>query len=302
MILLSVPRNLCGDKLMTQANAEITYLAKLLGENKLRHPKDPASSHIARSIWQILQAIFVFGIIAWLIYAGAAAMEYRWQWYRVWPFFYRMVDGEFIAGPLIRGIIVTLQLAGVSSVLAILIGAFTAIGRMSNSIAGRSIATTYLEIIRNTPLLVQLFMFYFVLAPIFGIDRFWAGVLCLAAFEGSFAAEIIRGGIQAVERGQYEAADATGLSKFDKYFCVILPQALPLILPPLTGLLISLIKHSAIVSVIAVAELTTEGLNLISDTYMAFEIWFIVAGMYLVLTTSLSVLVNILEVKMNRTR
>ena len=302
MILLSVPRNLCGDKLMTQANAEITYLARLLGENKLRHPKDPASSHIARSIWQILQAIFVFGIIAWLIYAGAAAMEYRWQWYRVGPFFYRMVDGEFIAGPLIRGIIVTLQLAGVSSVLAILIGAFTAIGRMSNSIAGRSIATTYLEIIRNTPLLVQLFMFYFVLAPIFGIDRFWAGVLCLAAFEGSFAAEIIRGGIQAVERGQYEAADATGLSKFDKYFCVILPQALPLILPPLTGLLISLIKHSAIVSVIAVAELTTEGLNLISDTYMAFEIWFIVAGMYLVLTTSLSVLVNILEVKMNRAR
>ena len=287
---------------MTQANAGITYLASLLGENKLRHPKDPASSHIARSIWQILQAILVFGIIAWLIYAGAAAMEYRWQWYRVGPFFYRIVDGEFIAGPLIRGIVVTLQLAGVSSVLAILIGAFTAIGRMSNSIAGRSIATTYLEIIRNTPLLVQLFMFYFVLAPIFGIDRFWAGVLCLAAFEGSFAAEIIRGGIQAVDRGQYEAADATGLSKFDKYFCVILPQALPLILPPLTGLLISLIKHSAIVSVIAVAELTTEGLNLISDTYMAFEIWFIVAGMYLVLTTSLSVLVNILEVRMNRAR
>ena len=287
---------------MTQANAGITYLASLLGENKLRHPKDPASSHIARSIWQILQAILVFGIIAWLIYAGAAAMEYRWQWYRVGPFFYRIVDGEFIAGPLIRGIIVTLQLAGVSSVLAILIGAFTAIGRMSNSIAGRSIATTYLEIIRNTPLLVQLFMFYFVLAPIFGIDRFWAGVLCLAAFEGSFAAEIIRGGIQAVDRGQYEAADATGLSQFDKYFCVILPQALPLILPPLTGLLISLIKHSAIVSVIAVAELTTEGLNLISDTYMAFEIWFIVAGMYLVLTTSLSVLVNILEVRMNRAR
>jgi polar amino acid transport system permease protein len=145
-------------------------------------------------------------------------------------------------------------------------------------------------------------MFYFVLAPIFGIDRFWAGVLCLSAFEGSFAAEIIRGGIQAVDRGQNEAADATGLSKFDKYRYVIVPQALPLILPPLTGLLISLIKHSAIVSVIAVAELTTEGLNLISDTYMAFEIWFIVAGMYLVLTTSLSVLVNILEVKMNRAR
>ena len=287
---------------MTQIHPEIPFLAKLLGVEGVRHPRDPASAQVARSMWQIAQAVILFAVIAWLIHAGAAAMEYRWQWYRVGPFFYRIIDGEFIPGPLIKGIIVTVQLAGVSSVLSILIGALTAIGRLSNSIAGRAIATIYLEIIRNTPLLVQLFMFYFVLAPIFGIDRFWAGVLCLAAFEGSFAAEIIRGGIQAVERGQYEAGDATGLSKFDKYRYVIIPQALPLILPPLTGLLISLIKHSAIVSVIAVAELTTEGLNLISDTYMAFEIWFIVAGMYLVLTTSLSVLVNILEVKMNRAR
>ena len=287
---------------MTQIHLEIPFLAKLLRVEGVRHPRDPASAQVARSLWQIAQAVILFAVIAWLIHAGAAAMEYRWQWYRVGPFFYRIIDGEFIPGPLIKGIIVTVQLAGLSSVLSILIGALTAIGRLSNSIAGRAIATIYLEIIRNTPLLVQLFMFYFVLAPIFGIDRFWAGVLCLAAFEGSFAAEIIRGGIQAVERGQYEAGDATGLSKFDKYRYVIIPQALPLILPPLTGLLISLIKHSAIVSVIAVAELTTEGLNLISDTYMAFEIWFIVAGMYLVLTTSLSVLVNILEVKMNRAR
>ena len=287
---------------MTEIHPEFPFLAKLLGVEGVRHPRDPASAQVARSLWQIAQAITLFAVIAWLIHAGAAAMEYRWQWYRVGPFFYRIIDGEFIPGPLIKGIIVTVQLAGVSSVLSILIGALTAIGRLSNSIAGRAIATTYLEIIRNTPLLVQLFMFYFVLAPIFGIDRFWAGVLCLAAFEGSFAAEIIRGGIQAVARGQYEAGDATGLSKFNKYRYVIIPQALPLILPPLTGLLISLIKHSAIVSVIAVAELTTEGLNLISDTYMAFEIWFIVAGMYLVLTTSLSVLVNILEVKMNRAR
>ena len=287
---------------MTQIHLEIPFLAKLLGVEGVRHPRDPASAQVARSLWQIAQAVILFAVIAWLIHAGAAAMEYRWQWYRVGPFFYRFIDGEFIPGPLIKGIIVTLELAAISSVLSILIGTFTAIGRMSNSIAGSAIASVYLEIIRNTPLLVQLFMFYFVLAPIFGIDRFWAGVLCLAAFEGSFAAEIIRGGIQAVERGQYEAGDATGLSKFDKYRYVIIPQALPLILPPLTGLLISLIKHSAIVSVIAVAELTTEGLNLISDTYMAFEIWFIVAGMYLVLTTSLSVLVNILEVKMNRAR
>ena len=78
------------------------------------------------------------------------------------------------------------------------------------------------------------------IAPIFGIDRFWAGVLCLSFFEGSFAAEIIRGGIQAVDRGQYEGADAISLTPADKYRYIVVPQALPLILPPLTGLLISL--------------------------------------------------------------
>lgn len=286
--------------MLARTIADAPFLARLLGVDGVRHPRDPASRQVLRSFWQISQATLVFIVLAWLIYKGAAAMEYGWQWYRVGPFFYKVVDGEFIPGPLLRGVVVTLQLAVVSSVLAILIGAVTAIGRMSDSIAGHVISTGYLEAIRNTPLLVQLFMFYFVLAPIFGIDRFWAGVLCLAAFEGSFAAEIIRGGIQAVERGQFEAADANGLSRFDKYRYVVVPQALPLILPPLTGLLISLIKHSAIVSVIAVSELTTEGLNLISDTYMAFEIWFIVAGMYLVLTTSLSFFVTFLESRMKR--
>ena len=183
--------------------------------------------------------------------------------------------------------------------MAIIIGLMTAFARMSTSRAGSKIATFYLEAIRNTPLIVQLFLFYFVLAPIFGIDRFWAGVLCLAFFEGSFAAEIIRGGIQGVDRGQFEASDAAGLTTYNKYRYIIMPQSLPLILPPLTGLLISLIKHSAIVSVIAVSELTTTGLNLISDTFMAFEVWFIIAGIYLTLTISLSIGVGQLEKKLN---
>ncbi len=214
--------------------------------------------------------------------------------------FYQVVDGEVIWGPLVWGVIQTLELAIISSFLAILIGIITAFARLSHSIAGELIATWYLEIIRNTPLLVQLFLFYFVLAPIFGIDRFWSGVLCLAFFEGSFASEIIRGGVQAVDKGQYEASDSLGLSVANKFRHVILPQSLPLILPPLTGLLISLIKHSAIVSVIAVTELTTTGLNLISETFMAFEVWFIVAGIYLVLTISLSIAVSMFEQKLNR--
>jgi len=252
-----------------------------------------------RTLREVSIALITFMIIAWLIWRGALAMEYNWQWYRVSPFFYRIVDDEFIFGPLYWGLIETLKLAFIAGILAIVIGFVTAFARMSNSRAGSNIATFYLEAIRNTPLIVQLFLFYFVLAPIFGIDRFWAGVLCLAFFEGSFAAEIIRGGIQGVDRGQFEAGDATGLTTYNKYRYIIVPQSMPLILPPLTGLLISLIKHSAIVSVIAVSELTTTGLNLISDTFMAFEVWFIIAGIYLTLTITLSIGVGQLEKKLN---
>jgi polar amino acid transport system permease protein len=270
-----------------------------IDDRRKRPPEEFDKAAALRTMWQIGSAILTFVFLGWLIWRGALSMEYRWQWYRMPPFFYRIVDGEFIWGPLYWGVVQTLKLAIVSGILAIIIGFATAFARMSNSRAGGMIATVYLESIRNTPLLVQLFLFYFVLAPILGIDRFWSGVLCLAFFEGSFAAEIIRGGIQGVDRGQFEASDAVGLTVSDKYRYIIVPQAMPLILPPLTSLLISLIKHSAIVSVIAVSELTTTALNLISDTFMAFEIWFTVAGIYLVLTVSLSIGVGQLEKKMN---
>ena len=238
--------------------------------------------------------VFVVAVV-WLTVAGAQSMDYNWQWYRVDRYLYRVIDGEFILGPLLQGLVVTLEITFFSMILTLAISLVTALLRLSGSISGRLIATVYLEAIRNTPLLVQLFLFYFVLAPILGIDRFWAGVLCLAFFEGSFGAEIIRAGLQSVPRGQYEAGDAIGLNRLDRLRYIILPQAVPLILPPMTGLIISLIKHSAIVSVIAVAELTTQGLNIISETFMAFEIWFTVAAIYLAITVSLSFFVSWLE-------
>lgn len=269
---------------------------------RLREKSGLNTTQLVKALWRIAQALLVFFLIGYLIWRGAQAMEYNWQWYRVRPFFYRIVDDEIIWGPLVRGLIQTLKLAAISGAIAIAVGFLTAFARMSNSIAGRVCSKVYLESIRNTPLLVQLFLFYFVLAPILGIDRFWAAVLCLSLFEGSFAAEIIRGGIVGVDRGQFESADAIGLSLFDKYRYIIVPQSLPLILPPLTGLLISLIKHSAIVSVIAVSELTTAGLNLIADTFMAFEIWFLVAGIYLVVTITLSIGVSFFERSLTKSK
>jgi len=265
-------------------------------------PTDLNRGRFLRRMVHVGQALAVLGLIAWVIGVGIAQLNYNWQWYRVQPFFFRVVDGELIWGPLIRGLMLTLKIAGLAGAMAIVIGFLTALARMSGSFAGRVIATVYLEAIRNTPLLVQLFLVYFVLAPIIGLDRFWAGVLCLAFFEGSFAAEIIRGGLRGVDRGQVEAARAIGFTPVDSYRFIIIPQALPLILPPLTGLMISTIKHSAIVSVIALAELTTQALNLISNTFMAFEIWFMTAAIYLCLTVTLSFAVTLFEWRLNKPR
>lgn len=250
----------------------------------------------------IAQFVIFVGVVSWVIFAGAQSMNYNWQWYRVGKYLYRIVDGEFIPGLLLRGLGVTLLITFYSMILTFVISLVTALLRLSGSISGRLIATIYLEAIRNTPLLVQLFLFYFVLAPIIGIDRFWAGVLALSFFEGSFGTEVIRAGLQSVPRGQSEAADAIGLNRIDRLRFVVLPQAIPLMLPPMTGLVISLIKSSAIVSVIAVAELTTQGLNIISETFMAFEIWFTVAAMYLVVTVTLSFFVSWLEHRARRGR
>ena len=236
--------------------------------------------------------VLLFG---WLTVSGAQSMGYNWQWYRVPQYIYRVIDGELIWGPLVRGLWVTLEITLYSTVLTLIIGLLTTLLRMSSSLAGHALATIYLELIRNTPLLVQMFVFYFVLAPIFGLDRFWVGVLCLSFFEGSFAAEIIRAGILAVPRGQWEASYSVGLNSAKTYRYVVLPQAVPLMLPPMTSLIINLIKNSAIVSVIAVFDLTTEGRNIIADTFMSFEIWFTVAAMYLMLTVTLSILVGLLE-------
>lgn len=251
-------------------------------------------SQRSRSVATVQYIIF-FSFLIWLALRGAEQMGYNWQWYNIPQYLWRVIDGKFYWGTLMKGLWVTLGIAAWCIVLTLLVGLVTALLRMSSSVAGSALATFYLEVIRNTPLLVQLYLFYFVISPILGIDRFWTGVLCLTFYEGSFVAEVIRAGIQSVARGQWEAADAVGLTRRDTYRYVILPQAVPLMLPPLTGQIINLIKHSAIVSVIAVADLTTEGRNLIADTFMSFEVWFTVAAIYLVITVTLSVFVSYLE-------
>ncbi|MFK7944777.1 MAG: amino acid ABC transporter permease [Paracoccaceae bacterium] len=257
-----------------------------------------------RAPWvDVLQFLVLAAALAWFAWRGANAIDYRWQWSRVPAFFYREIDGEIIWGPLIWGLQVTLYIAAWGLVLTLAIGLIVVILRLSDSLSGRILARVYLETIRNTPLLVQVSIFYFVLQPILGINNpLWTGILCLAFFEGAFASEIMRAAINAVPRGQWEAARTVGLSQIGAFRYVGLPQALPLMLPPLTGILVNLIKHSAILSFIAVFELTTEARNLIGDTFMSFEIWFVVGAMYLAITMTLSAGVGLLERRIARRR
>ncbi len=251
--------------------------------------------HIHSTFIDILKYLAVIFAMVWLISSGTQKLGYNWQWYRVPKYIYTFKDGRLGAGPLIHGLMVTFQVSGISLLLSFAIGLIAALFRLSDSLAARLLARCYLETIRNTPLMVQLFFIYFVLGPVLDIDRFLSAVLALSIFEGAYASEIFRAGIISIQKGQWEAAYSLGLSPVDTYRRIILPQAIRRILPPLTSQGISLIKDSALVSIIAVYDLTMQGQVIISETFLTFELWFTIAAIYLAITVTLSVLVNFLE-------
>ena len=238
------------------------------------------------------------GLAVWILVLGTREMGYHWQWYRI-PRFLFTTDGDaWTAGPLLRGLGVTLEISALSLLCTLILGLTTALFRLSDSFSARAIARGYLELIRNTPLLIQIFFVYFVVAPILNIGAFASAILALSLFEGADAAEILRAGIVSLHRGQWEAAHSLGLGAFDTYRDVILPQAIRRVLPPLAGQGISLIKDSSLVSTIAIYELTMQGQRIVAETFLAFEIWFTVAAIYLILTFGLSLVVHMLERRM----
>lgn len=232
---------------------------------------------------------------ALLLLKGAEDQGYYWQWFRIPKFLYEFEDGRFIAGPIIKGLKITLNITWISLILTYVIGLVTALMRLSESWLARGFARMYLEAARNTPLLVQIFFMYFVIAPILGIDRFLAAILALSMFEGSYASEIYRAGIVSINKGQWEASYTLGLSTYQTYRYIVLPQAIRRILPPLTSQAVSLIKDSSLVSVIAVYEMTMYANEIVSETFLVFEIFFTIAAIYLALTITLSRIVAYFE-------
>ena len=204
---------------------------------------------------------------------------------------------------LLQGALVTVKITTMSVGCGFFIGMLVALANLSNLKIVRLLARCYVDIIRGTPLLVQIFLIYFALPMIIGsrIDPFVAAVTACSINSGAYVSEIFRAGIQSIDKGQMEAGRSLGLSWAQTMRYIIMPQAFKAIIPPLGNEFIAMLKDSSLVSVIGFEELTRRGQLIIAKTYASFEIWGTVAVIYLIMTVSISQLVAYLERRYNIT-
>ena len=198
---------------------------------------------------------------------------------------------------LLTGAAVTVQITALSVLLGIIIGLFVGIARISTYRVIHLIAAVYVDFLRGTPLLVQIFLVYFALPVVTGqrIDPFVAAIAACSINSSAYVAEIFRAGIQSIDAGQMEAGRSLGMSWLQTMRYIIVPQAARRVIPPLGNEFIALLKDSSLVSVIGFEELTRRGQLIIARTYASLEIWLCVAIIYLAMTVSISRLVAWLE-------
>jgi len=275
--------------------------------------------------------VLFLGAVGTIVYRIQAGLHYDWNWGAIPQYLLRYdeASGEWVPNMLLQGLFTTIRLSFWGVLLATLIGGVTGLCRVSRRLFFRLIGGAYVGLTRNLPPLVLIFIFYFFVSsqimPLLRVDAFLAhspegvrdvltflfarpaafstflsALMTLAVFEGAYIAEIVRAGIQSIDRGQWEASAALGLNRWQQLRRVILPQAVRRILPPLAGQFISTIKDSAIVSVISIQELTFQGLELMAATYLTFEIWITIAALYLLLSLTLSLGVDRLEIRLRR--
>ena len=268
-------------------------------------------------------------LFAYVVYRVDYVLIYDWDWGPVLNFIVTTdpETGSWMANLLVEGLMMTLRLAFWGTIVAAVIGLLMGLCRVSGDLFLRMTSRLYVELIRNIPPLVFIFVFYFFISsqimPLLGVEEFareaspttqkviglffspiglfgnfLAGVICLAMFEGAYITEIVRAGIQSIDKGQWEGARAIGLSRFDVMRDVILPQAIRKILPPLAGQFITLVKDSAIVALISVQELTFSGIEVAATTTRVFETWIVVGAMYFVVCYVFAVLFRRWETSM----
>jgi polar amino acid transport system permease protein len=278
------------------------------------------------TLLDIVVTVLIVAAIIYIVYRIRVGLHYKWNWAAIPQYLFRY-DAEtmkLVPNLLVQGLVMTIRLSIWGTVIATLLGLIMGLFRVSHSFFRRLVGRTYVELIRNVPPIVLIFIFYYFIsnqvlvffdldafvkeqapwfrslfgcfcAPVSQCSAFVSALITLAIFEGAYITEIVRAGIQSIVKGQYEAAYALGLSRWQTMRHIVLPQATRVILPPLAGQFISTIKDSAIVSVISIQELTFQGMELMSATYLTFEVWITITALYLVLTLSLSLGVARLE-------
>lgn len=247
----------------------------------LKDPSDKAPKGAVLFNLIIVGAFFLFVIIS-----GLNALDYELRWDNV----YRYRES------LLKGFTVTILMSIISLCISIILGVFFGIARGSRLLPLRALSRIYIEIIRGTPLLVQILIFYYVVANSIGIEnRYVAGVIIMSLFSGAYIAEIIRAGVDNVGETQRETAKAIGLSRAQTYRFIIFPQVITGVLPPLSGQLASLIKDSSLLSIIAIKEFTMAAREINANTFSTIESYIPLAIGYLMLTIPISILTSSLE-------
>lgn len=195
-----------------------------------------------------------------------------------------------------QGFLMTVIISTGSLVVSLLIGTIAAVGQKANLLIIDYLCKAYVQIIRGTPLLVQIYFFYYIIGTAWGINnRYIAGIIILSIFEGAYIAEIIRGGMESIDNQQYEIARSIGLTPVKTFKLVTFPILMTRIIPALAGQFASIIKDSSLLSVIAVIELTQTIQEISADNFRMFENYIFVGLLYFVLTFSISMLSRKLE-------
>lgn len=286
--------------------------------------------HLRWSRFDTVLLLLLFAGAGYLAYRVEIGLEYRWNWAVIPQYLlrYDQLDG-WVPNLLTQGLLTTIRLSFWSLLLALPIGLLAGLLRTSLHLFNRLLGGSFVTLLRNLPPLVLVLIgYYFVsdqllpllripellshapaylqqllswgLAPPDQLEAFISAVLTLALFEAAYIGEIVRAGINSIESGQWEAARALGLRRWQLLQHIILPQAFARMIPPLAGQAISVIKDSAIVSVISIQELTFQGMELMAATYLTFEVWITVTLLYFILTYSCSWLAGKLELRLQR--
>lgn len=261
--------------------------------------------------WWLLITILIGLFILFLIFTN---QEMTRAFYGVVGFIPFNPERPETTGPislLTRGLVVTLRVALLSYLLAVTIGLFVGLARVSKNVLLNNLASFYVEVVRGVPILVLLLYIAFVAVPFFAdlfsfstrdFNNEWRVIMGLAIAYGAFESEIFRAGIQSIERGQMEAARALGLSYFQAMRHVIVPQAIRRVLPALGNDFIAMLKDSSLVSVLGVEDITQLTKLFASSSFLFFQTYSILAFMYLTMTILLSRGVRYLEYRLSADR